>query len=69
MERLKPVRRSNLRGNLSSHRVCLVDLKKPSSKHAYAFIQYENLDMAYKARRAMNGQSIGKAECKIGYGV
>jgi len=25
--------------------------------------------MAYEARRAMDGQFIGKAECKIGYGV
>jgi RNA-binding protein 15 len=45
-----------------------IDLKKPSSKRAYAFIQYENMDMAYAARRGMNGQLIGKAECKIGYG-
>jgi hypothetical protein len=50
---------------------CLVDLKKPtsSSKRPYAFIQYENMDMAYEARRAMDGQFIGKAVCKIGYGV
>ncbi|CAF0881545.1 unnamed protein product [Rotaria sordida] len=49
-----------------------IDLKKPSSssssKRAYAFIQYENVDMAYEARRAMNGRSIGKVDCKIGYG-
>jgi len=25
--------------------------------------------MAYAARRGMDGQLIGKAECKIGYGV
>ena len=47
----------------------LVDLKKSSSKRSYALIRYENLDMAYEARRAMNGQMIGKSECKIGYGV
>lgn len=49
----------------------LVDLKKSSSssKRSYAFIQYENVDMAYKARRAMDGQLVGKSECKIGYGV
>jgi hypothetical protein len=49
----------------------LVDLKKSqsSSKRAHAFIQYENLNMAYEARRAMDGQPIGKADCKIGYGV
>jgi len=27
------------------------------------------MDMAYEARRAMDGQFIGKTECKIGYGV
>jgi len=49
----------------------LVDLKVPqsSSKRAYAFIQYENMDMAYEARRAMDGHFIGKADCKIGYGM
>ena len=48
-----------------------VDLKVPqsSSKRAYAFIQYENMDMAYEARRAMDGHFIGKADCKIGYGM
>ena len=48
-----------------------VDLKVPqsSSKRAYAFIQYENMDMAYEARRAMDGRFIGKADCKIGYGM
>lgn len=47
-----------------------VDLKVPqsSSKRAYAFIQYENMDMAFEARRAMDGRFIGKADCKIGYG-
>lgn len=48
----------------------LVDLKVPpsSSKRAYAFIQYENMDMAFEARKAMDGRIIGKADCKIGYG-
>lgn len=48
-----------------------IDLKVPqsSSKRAYAFIQYENMDMAYEARRAMDGHFIGKADCKIGYGM
>lgn len=53
----------------SSLLLVLVDLKKSSSKRPYAIIRYENLDMAYEARRAMNGQLIGKAECKVGYGV
>lgn len=53
-----------------SSRLFAVDLKVPqsSSKRAYAFIQYENMDMAYEARRAMDGHFIGKADCKIGYG-
>ncbi|CAF3628194.1 unnamed protein product [Rotaria socialis] len=47
-----------------------IDLRKSSSssKQTYAFIQYENVDMAFEARRAMNGHSVGKADCKIGYG-
>ncbi|CAF3898498.1 unnamed protein product [Rotaria magnacalcarata] len=47
-----------------------IDLRKSSSssKRTYAFIQYENVDMAIEARRAMDGHSIGKADCKIGYG-
>ncbi|CAF3447001.1 unnamed protein product [Rotaria sp. Silwood1] len=45
-----------------------IDLRKSSSKGVYASIQYENVDMAYEARRAMDGQSIGKANCKINYG-
>lgn len=55
----------------TSRRYSLVDLKVPqsSSKRAYAFIQYENMDMAYEARRAMDGRMIGKADCKIGYGM
>lgn len=61
---------NELRFLLHRKRICfLVDLKKPSSKRPYAFIRYENLDMAYEARRAMNGHLIGKSECKIGYGV
>ena len=48
-----------------------VDLKKSqaTSKRLCATIRYENVDMAYQARRAMDGHSIGKADCKIGYGV
>ena len=44
-------------------------MPQSSSKRAYAFIQYENMDMAYEARRAMDGHFIGKADCKIGYGM
>ncbi len=70
MEQLKKVRRFYLMKNKIMIFV-LVDLKVPqsSSKRAYAFIQYENMDMAYEARRAMDGHFIGKADCKIGYGM
>ena len=44
--------------------------KKPSTKTWLCFLfNMKNLDMAYDARRAMDGQIIGKAECRIGYGV
>ena len=51
--------------------ILLVNLKKSSSssKRVHAFIEYENVDMAHKARQAMNGHLIGKVECKIRYGV
>ena len=51
--------------------IWLVDVRKSSatSKRGCAFIQYENVDMAYEARRALDGQLIGKVDCKIGYGV
>ncbi len=72
MERSKKVRRW-IFNKRQRHDIWfyLVDLKVPqsSSKRAYAFIQYENMDMAYEARRAMDGHFIGKADCKIGYGM
>lgn len=39
------------------------------SKRVFALIHYENVDMAHRARQAMNGHSIGKTECRIGYGM
>ncbi len=72
MEQLKKVRRFILNEKINFvFFYYLVDLKVPqsSSKRAYAFIQYENMDMAYEARRAMDGHFIGKADCKIGYGM
>ena len=36
--------------------------------NAYAFIRYENLDMAHRAKVELSGQYIGKFQCKIGYG-
>lgn len=47
-----------------------IDIKKPSpgTGNAYAFIRYENLDMAHRAKVELSGQYIGKFQCKIGYG-
>jgi hypothetical protein len=69
MEQLKKVKTKRIFQEYQFDIFYLVNLKKSSSKRVYASIQYENLDMAYEARRAMDGQLIGKSECKIGYGV
>jgi RNA recognition motif-containing protein len=47
-----------------------VDIKRPppDSGNAYAFIRYENLDMAHQAKISLSGQYIGKFMCKVGYG-
>ena len=47
-----------------------VDIKRPppGTGNAYAFIRYENLDMAHRAKIELSGQYIGKFQCKIGYG-
>merc|ERR1719414_554141 len=47
-----------------------VDIKRPppGTGNAYAFIRYENLDMAHRAKVELSGQYIGKFQCKIGYG-
>ena len=38
-------------------------------KKTYAFIRYENMDMAIEAKYNMNGKKLnGKNACKIGYG-
>ena len=39
-----------------------------SVKATYAFVKYNNLDMAFNAKVAMSGKLIGNYECKIGYG-
>lgn len=36
--------------------------------NAFAFVRYENLDMANRAKVELSGQFIGKFQCKIGYG-
>ncbi|QQP42035.1 Putative RNAbinding protein 15like, partial [Caligus rogercresseyi] len=38
------------------------------ARNAYAFIRYENLDQAHRAKLELSGQYIGKFQCKIGYG-
>ncbi|CAG0916933.1 unnamed protein product [Notodromas monacha] len=47
-----------------------VDIKRPppDTGNAYAFLRYENLDMAHQAKISLSGQYIGKFLCKIGYG-
>ena len=37
-------------------------------KKNFAFIRYENMDMAKQAKLNMNGKRIGSNEIKIGYG-
>lgn len=47
-----------------------IDVKRPApgTGNAYAFVRYENLDMAHRAKVELSGQYIGKFQCKIGYG-
>ena len=47
-----------------------IDVKRPApgTGNAYAFIRYENLDQAHRAKKELSGQYIGKFQCKIGYG-
>merc|ERR1712226_353166 len=47
-----------------------IDVKRPApgTGNAYAFIRYENLDQAHRAKKELSGQYIGKFRCKIGYG-
>ena len=47
-----------------------VDIKRPppGTGNAFAFVRYENLDMAHRAKQELSGQFIGKFQCKIGYG-
>ncbi|XP_040580002.2 RNA-binding protein spenito [Lepeophtheirus salmonis] len=47
-----------------------IDIKRPppGTGNAYAFIRYENLDQAHRAKIELSGQYIGKFQCKIGYG-
>ena len=47
-----------------------IDIKRPppGTGNAYAFVRYQNLDMAHRAKIELSGQYIGKFQCKIGYG-
>nr|XP_018899903.1 PREDICTED: putative RNA-binding protein 15 [Bemisia tabaci] len=47
-----------------------IDIKRPlpGTGNAYAFVRYQNLDMAHRAKVELSGQYIGKFQCKIGYG-
>jgi len=47
-----------------------IDVKRPApgTGNAYAFVRYENLDQAHRAKVELSGQYIGKFQCKIGYG-
>jgi len=47
-----------------------IDVKRPlpGTGNAYAFIRYQNLDMAHRAKVELSGQYLGKFQCKIGYG-
>lgn len=47
-----------------------VDIKRPppGTGNAFAFVRFQTLDMAHRAKVELSGQYIGKFQCKIGYG-
>ncbi|XP_063797454.1 putative RNA-binding protein 15B [Pseudophryne corroboree] len=47
-----------------------VVIKRPSRSQgsAYAFLKFQNLDMAHRAKLAMSGRLLGRNAMKIGYG-
>lgn len=47
-----------------------IDIKRPlpGTGNAYAFVRYQNLDMAHRSKTELSGQYIGKFQVKIGYG-
>jgi len=46
-----------------------VDVKRAATgSGAYAFIRFANLDMAFRAKVEMSGQTIGRHQCRVGYG-
>lgn len=47
-----------------------IDIKRPppGTGNAFAFVKYQTLDQAVRAKVDLSGQYIGKFQCKIGYG-
>uniref|UniRef100_A0A669Q2V0 RRM domain-containing protein n=1 Tax=Phasianus colchicus TaxID=9054 RepID=A0A669Q2V0_PHACC len=47
-----------------------VVIKRPARGQggAYAFLKFQNLDMAHRAKVAMSGRVVGRNPIKIGYG-
>jgi len=47
-----------------------IDVKRPlpGKGNSYAFVRYQNLDMAHRAKVELSGQYLGRYQCKIGYG-
>lgn len=47
-----------------------IDIKRPApgTGNAFAFVRFQNLDMAHRAKVELSGQYIGKFQCKIGFG-
>jgi len=40
----------------------------PNTGNAFAFVRFENVDMAFLAKKELSGQFFGRLQCKIGYG-
>lgn len=60
-----------LRSIFGKYGVCEdIDIKRPApgTGNAFAFVRFQNLDMAHRAKVELSGQYIGKFQCKIGYG-
>lgn len=47
-----------------------IDIKRSTKigMHSYAFVRFQNVDMAYRAKSVMSGRCIRSLHCKIGYG-
>ncbi|THD26918.1 putative RNA-binding protein 15 [Fasciola hepatica] len=47
-----------------------IDIKRSTKigMHSYAFVRFQNVDMAYRAKSIMSGRCIRSLHCKIGYG-